>query len=128
MQITEPLGALDALFEEGGIAVDRHSSDAPFNLVVVRANAGILQETAHLLSVVEPENHSLADRTSLPNQIPVPVFLDGVLFRERQHDLIDAVHQRSAVLTAIAQDAFVLLLPAFALLARFRFFPAVELA
>lgn len=67
LQITELLGALDALFEEGGIAVDRHSSDAPFNLVVVRANAGILQETAHLLSVVEPENHSLADRTSLPN-------------------------------------------------------------
>lgn len=127
-QIAEALGALDALFEEGGIAVERHHSHAPFNLVVVRADAGIMQEAAQFLPVVEPEDHSLADRASFPSQIPAPIPLDSVLFRERHHDLIDAVHQRSTVLSAEAQDAFELLLTAFSFLPVFRFFPAVELA
>ena len=114
--------------KEGGIAVERHHSHAPFNLVVVRADAGIMQEAAQFLPVVEPEDHSLADRASFPSQIPAPIPLDSVLFRERHHDLIDAVHQRSTVLSAEAQDAFELLLTAFSFLPVFRFFPAVELA
>ena len=85
-----------------------------------------MQEAAQFISVVEPENDSLADRASFPSQIPAPVPLDSVLFRERHHDLIDAVHQRSTVLSEVAQDAFELLLTAFSLLASFRFFPAVE--
>lgn len=127
-QIAEALGVLDALFEEGGIAIDRHRSHAPFNLVVIRADAGIMQEAAQFLLVVEPEDHSLAERTSFPSQTPSFVLLDGVLFRERQHDLIDAVHTRRTVLPAVAQDAFELLLSAFTLLPGFRFLPAVDLA
>lgn len=45
-QIAEALGALDALFEEGGMAVDGHRSHTPFNLVSIRADAGIMQEAA----------------------------------------------------------------------------------
>lgn len=74
-----------------------------------------MQEAAQFISVVEPENDSLADRASFPSQIPAPVPLDSVLFRERHHDLIDAVHQRSTVLSAVAQNAFELLLTAFSL-------------
>lgn len=87
-----------------------------------------MQEAAQFLPVVEPEDHSLAYRTSFPNQTPTFVLLDGILFRERQHDLIDAVYQRRTVLPAVTQDAFELLLSAFILLPGFRFFPAVELA
>ena len=125
-QVTEPLGALDTPFEEDCVAADCHCSDASFYLVVIRTNARIMQEAAQFISVVEPENDSLADRASFPSQIPAPVPLDSVLFRERHHDLIDAVHQRSTVLSEVAQDAFELLLTAFSLLASFRFFPAVE--
>ena len=97
-------------------------------LIVVRADAGIMQEAAQLFSVIEPEDYSLTDRTSFPSQTPTFVLLDGVLFRERQHDLIDTVHQRRTVLPAVTQDEFELLLSAFTLLPGFRFFPAVELA
>lgn len=83
---------LDAPFEEGCVAVDCHSSDASFYLVVIRTDARIMQEAAQFISIVEPENDSLADRASFPSQIPAPVPLDSVLFRERHHDLIDAVH------------------------------------
>lgn len=53
-----------------------------------------MQEAAQFISVVEPEDYSLADRAPFPSQIPAPVPLNSVLFRERHHDLIDAVHQR----------------------------------
>lgn len=63
-----------------------------------------MQEAAQLILVIEPEDYSLADRASFSIQIPASAPLDSVLFRERNHDLIDAVHQRSTELSAVAQD------------------------
>ena len=63
----KPLGALDAPFEEGSVAIDGHGSDASFCLIVVRTDAGIMQEAAQLISVIEPEDYSLADRASFPS-------------------------------------------------------------
>lgn len=45
-----------------------------------------MQEAAQFISVVEQEDDSLADRASFPSQIPAPVLLDSVLFRERHPD------------------------------------------
>lgn len=90
-QVTEPLGALDAPFEESCVAVDCHCSDASFYLVVIWTDVRIMQEAAQFISIVEPEDDSLDDRASFPSQIPAPVPLDSVLFRERHHDLIDAL-------------------------------------
>lgn len=98
------------------------------SLVACRPNAALHVLVESSVHGVEPEDHSLADRTSFPSQTPSLVLLDGVLFRERQHDLIDAVHQRCSVLPAVTQDAFELLLSAFTLLPGFHFLPAVELA
>lgn len=97
-QVPELLGVLDAPLEEGGIAIDNHCSDASLYLIVVRANAGIMQEAEQFLLVVEPEDHSLADCASFPSQIPATVSLDSILFRERHYDFIDAVRLRSTVL------------------------------
>lgn len=85
-------------------------------------------EAAQFISVVEPEDYSLADRASFSSLIPVSEPLDSVLFRERHHDFIDAVRQRSTVLSAVVQDAFELLFTAFSRLVSFRFFPAIEFA
>ena len=52
-QVTEPLGALDAPFEEGCVAVDCHCSDASFYLVVIRTDAS---ELACLLQVLRQTN------------------------------------------------------------------------
>lgn len=51
-------------FEEDGIVNDRCRSDALLYLIVVRANAGIMQKVEQFLSVVEPEDLSLAVRAS----------------------------------------------------------------
>lgn len=51
-----------------------------------------MQEVAQFISAVEPDVHSLVNRASFPGKISASVPLDGVFFRERLHDLIDASH------------------------------------
>lgn len=56
----------DASFEEGEVAIDDHGSGTSPYLIVVRADAGIMQEAAQFISAVEPDVHSLANRASFP--------------------------------------------------------------
>ena len=56
--VAKTLGALDALFEKDGIAIDGYRSDASLYLVVGWANTRIMQGSGLFFLVVEPEDHS----------------------------------------------------------------------
>ena len=91
-RLQNPLVPSMLLFAEGGITIDSHGSATSFYLVVVRVDMEILQEAAQHLSVVVPEDYSLADLASFPSKIRTFVPFDSVLFRKRHHDLVDTVY------------------------------------
>lgn len=91
-QVAEPFGALDAPFCRRRHYDRQPRSATSFYLVVVRVDMEILQEATQHLSVVVPEDYSLADLASFPSQIPTFVPFDSVLFRKRHHDLVDTVY------------------------------------
>lgn len=64
--VAKTLGALDALFEKDGIAIDGYRSDASLYLVVGWANTRIMQGSGLFFLVVEPEDHSIP--IALPSQ------------------------------------------------------------
>lgn len=64
--VAKTLGALDALFEKDGIAIDGYRSDASLYLVVGWANTRIMQESELFFLVVKPEDHSIP--IALPSQ------------------------------------------------------------
>ena len=68
-QIAVGFGSFHTLLKECCLAVHRRRSDCTFNTVVVRTDAVIAEEGSELLSVVEPEDNSLADAASLTGKL-----------------------------------------------------------
>lgn len=89
-QVSDSLGALDALLVEGGIAIERPHTNASLYPVVIQEKTGIMQESAQFLSVVGPEDRCHADRAAFQAQYQSP-FLSTAYFSKSHHDLIDAL-------------------------------------